>query len=143
MPRFQYERVLPYPREAVFDLVADVERYPEFLPGWREARILERRDNQLLVEQELGGMGLSFRFRTSARLDRPDGIRIETREHPFRHLDQAWRFQARPTGGSRVVLDVDYALGDLPLRSMLSGLFDWGFRQTIQAFEKRAREVFG
>lgn len=141
MPHFRHQRRLPYPREAVFDLVADVESYPEFLPGWREARIIERERDTLHVEQALGAMGLTFRFHTRATLKRPESILIETRDHPFRYLEQSWRFSALDERATLTVLEADYAVGDVPLRFMLTGFFDLGFKQTLQAFENRARET--
>lgn len=141
MPHFRHQRRLPYPREAVFDLVADVESYPEFLPGWREARIIERERDTLHVEQALGAMGLTFRFHTRATLKRPESILIETRDHPFSYLEQSWRFSALDERATLTVLEADYAVGDVPLRFMLTGFFDLGFKQTLQAFENRARET--
>lgn len=143
MPHFRHQRRLPYPREAVFDLVADVESYPEFLPGWREATIIRKEENMLHVEQTLGAMGLTFRFRTRATLSRPESIRIETREHPFRYLEQHWQFSAPDECVTLAVLEADYAVGDLPLQFMLTGFFDLGFKKTLQAFEERAREKLG
>jgi len=144
MTHFRHQRRLPYPREAVFDLVADIESYPEFLPGWREARILERRNKVLVVEQSLGGLGLDFCFRTTARLQRPESIHIESRDRPFRYLDQHWRFKAVDEGSATIAtLEADYAIGDLPLRFVLAGMFELGFKQTLQAFEQRAREMLG
>lgn len=141
MPQFQYQRQVPFPAEAVFDLVADVERYPRFLPGWREARVVERRDDVLTVEQTLGGWGFSWRFRTRATLDRPRQIRIETREHPFEHLLQIWRFRPVDEANTLVSLEADYALASLPLHGLATAVFDRGFRQTLDAFESRAHEL--
>lgn len=141
MPHFQYQRRVPYSAEPVFDLVADVESYPRFLPGWRQARITDRRDNVLTVEQTLGGWGFSWRFRTWATLDRPRQIRIETTEHPFRHLLQIWRFSPVDQAGTIISLEADYRLADLPLRGLVTAVFDRGFRQTLDAFEARAHEL--
>lgn len=141
MPQFQYQRQVPFPVEPVFDLVADVERYPRFLPGWREARVVERRDNVLTVDQTLGGWGFEWRFHTRAMLDRPRQIRIETREHPFEHLLQIWRFRPVDETSTLVSLDADYTLEDLPLRGLVTAVFDRGFRQTLDAFESRAHEL--
>lgn len=140
MPRFEFERRLAYPRAAVFDLVADVERYPEFVPGCREASILRREGDELVVEQELGMRGWSWRFRTHARLERPHRITIETREEPFEHLHEVWRFEEAADARTRVVLEVNYALRSPLLRALATGLFDDGFRRTLEAFERRARE---
>lgn len=141
MPQFTYQRPVPFAAAPVFDIVADVERYPLFLPGWRRARILERHDNVLTVTQTLGGWGYSWDFRTRAVLDRPELIRIETREHPFKHLSQLWRFKPIDEHHTLVSLEADYALADLPLRGLLTAVFDRGIGQTLDAFEKRVHEL--
>lgn len=140
MPSLSYEVRLPYPPGAVFDLVADVERYPEFLPGWRSARIVQRDDNVLTVEQSLGGRGFGWRFRTTATLDRPRKIRIETRERPFRFLHQTWQFEPAADGGTLLSLEAEYQLRGLPLRHLVPLVFDEAFRRTLRAFEQRAHE---
>lgn len=139
MSRFEYERLIPYPCAAVFDLVADVEQYPQFVPGCLAARIVRREGELLVVDQELGLRAWSWRFRTHARLERPHRITIETREDPFDHLHQVWRF-SEASGGTRVALEVDYALRSPLVRQLATGLFDEGFRQTLRAFERRAHE---
>lgn len=141
MPHFRYQRRVPFTAASVFDLVADVERYPLFLPGWQQVRILDHHDDVLTVEQTLGIWGLTWRFRTRAELHRPGLIRIETTEHPFEHLLQLWRFEP-VDGGTLVSLDADYALGNLPARGLVTKIFRRGFRETLEAFEKRAHELF-
>jgi len=143
MSRVECERLLQYRQSDVFDLVADVERYPEFLPGWRSARILERSGDRLLVEQELGLGALSWRFRTRAHFERPERITVETDEAPFDHMHQLWRFEATSPGTTRVSLRIDYGLRGALLAAIVSRMFDAGFRQTLAAFERRARQVIG
>lgn len=143
MASLHYERCLPYPPDAVFDLVADVERYPEFLPGWRSARVINRDNNTLTVEQSLGGRGFDWRFRTTATLERPRNIRIETRERPFRFLRQVWHFEPAADGGTVLSLEAEYELRGLPLRHLVSLVFDEGFRRTVRAFEQRAHDQLG
>lgn len=143
MPKFTYQRRVPFAAEPVFEIVADVERYPLFVPGWQRARILERHDNVLTVEQTLGGWGVRWNFRTRAVLDRPEQIRIETKEHPFEHLSQLWRFEPIDEHHTLVSLEADYALADLPLRGLLTMVFDRGVGRTLDAFENRAHELLG
>ncbi len=140
MSRFELQRRVPFECAEVFDIVADVESYPEFVPGCRSARVVERDGDRLLVEQEMGVGGWSWRFRTRAILSRPRRIDISTREAPFSHLDQVWRFEDAAGGGTRVVLEVDYRLRNPLLRGLVTGLFDEGFRRTVEAFERRMRE---
>lgn len=143
MPRLHYQRTIPFPREAVFDLVADVERYPAFLPGWREARILRQSDDMQRVEQVLGGLGFSFRFRTTAAFNKPESIRIETRDNPFRHLFQHWRFEALGDRLTRVTLDADYELHNPLIGQVVTLALDRALRRTLTSFEQRAHDVLG
>jgi len=143
MPRLAIRRTVPYAREDVFDIVADVERYPEFLPGCTSARILRRDGERLWVEQSVGLSGLSWRFRTTALLARPDRIEIGTREAPFAYLDQVWRFREPGPGTTEVELAVNYELRSSLLETVASGLFDEGFRQSLAAFERRIHERLG
>jgi coenzyme Q-binding protein COQ10 len=134
-------RQLPFRQPEVFDIVADIERYPEFVPGCRDARILERNGARLLVEQEMGlGGPWSWRFRTDARLERPSHIRIATQEHPFRHLDQCWLFEPIDHHATALRLQVDYELRSRTLERLAGRLLEEGFEQTLAAFATRARE---
>ena len=143
MSRFELQRTVPFERAEVFDIVADVESYPEFIPGCRSARVVERDGDRLLVEQEMGVGGWSWRFRTRATLSRAHRIDIATREAPFSYLDQVWRFRDAAGGGTRVLLEVDYRLRNPLLRGLVTSLFDEGFRRTVAAFEQRMRERLG
>lgn len=127
----------------VFDLVADVESYPEFLPGWRMARVVERQGNVWTVEQALGGRGFDWRFRTTATLDRPRSIHISSRDHPFRCLDQVWRFEPAGERATHLSLDARYALRGWLLQRLGARIIDAGFRRTLRAFEERARRLPG
>ena len=132
-------RVLPFPQADVFDLVADVERYPEFLPGWQAARILRRDGDRLLVDQALGGMGVRQRFQTRAHLERPERITIEGDQAPFRRLHQTWEFI--PEGEQTTVLRfcVDYSLRGVLLGRVIDRFCEHVFRETVDAFVRRAR----
>ena len=76
-------------------------------------------------------------------LNRPRSIRIETRDQPFQFLEQAWRFDPVGEAGTRLSLVAEYELRGLPLRRLVSVVFDQGFRRTARAFEQRAREMLG
>lgn len=140
MSQFDYQCELPYPAEAVFDLVADVESYPEFLPGWQSARIVERRGNVLVVEQTLVGWGFGWHFQTRAMLDRPVSIQIETDEHPFERLFEFWRFDSLDQSHTRLILHADYVLNDFPQSRLLQSILEEALRETTNAFKRRASE---
>jgi coenzyme Q-binding protein COQ10 len=128
---------LPYPREQVFDLVADIERYPEFVPGYISARILSRAGDRLEVEQAIGVGGFRERFVSEARLERPERISVRSREGLIERLDIDWRFV--DTGdGCRVTLRMSYRLASRLLQFTLAPVFDRMAEQTLQAFIRRS-----
>ncbi len=132
-------RRLPLAQTALFDLVLDIERYPEFVPGYQKAAILSRQAQRLTVWQEIGMAGLQFRFRTTATFCRPEWVRIHTAQAPFREMTIDWRFQPEPPQACSVWFTLDYALrfGGLPGTH-------WLFKQmaakTVDAFVRRARQ---
>lgn len=143
MAGFSYQRQVPYTREGLFDIVADVERYPDFLPGWRDARILDRHGDELTVRQTLGLAGLRWTFHTRVTLHPPRECLIETDERPFRHLFERWRFEALEERRTLVTFEADYELRDWAMRRFAALTFRHGFRQALHAFERRARARLG
>lgn len=98
MTRHQETRCTPYSPEQMFDLVIDIERYRNFMPGYRSARIVRRADPVLQVEQTIGLGGMRWTFGSVATLRRPEHILIQSSDGPFRRLDIEWRFLALPAG---------------------------------------------
>ena len=135
-------RTLPYSCEQLFDLAADVESYPEYLPGWVDARILERTGDQLRVEQQLGLKLLPLPFVTTATLDRPHKISIHSSDGPFRFLQIEWRFEPAGPGYCTVLLDFNYQLRAGILERMASALFDHSSPEILNRFEKRAQMFY-
>lgn len=132
------QRHLPLSAEALFDLVLDIERYPEFVPGYHQARIVARQPQQLKVFQELGLAGVHFHFHTTTEFNRPERIRIHTREAPFRTMQIDWRFQALAEDQCAVSFAMQYALRlGIPLPGA-----GWVFKRmataTVDAFVQRA-----
>lgn len=143
MAEFSYSRRVPYQRPGVFDIVADIESYPDFLPGVREARILSGSGGRLRVEQQVGIASWTWRFRTQAVLSRPETVRITTDEAPFRHLDQVWRFHEAEAGDTAVSLVIEYKLRSAMLQRVAGVLFEDAFRRMIAAFEARVHQRLG
>ena len=136
----QAERRLPYDGTALFDLAADVEGYPFFLPGWIEAHI-ERRDGERCEAMQSVGFGpMRLRFRTQALLRRPARIEITSDDAQFRHLNFTWRFEASPAGGSRVVLLLEIELRSRFLQRSLELMAPTAAGDILRAFEGHARQ---
>ena len=141
MTRLTLHRDVGFPRRHVYDIVADVRRYPEFLPGFQGVRVKGEQNGKLMVYQSLGFKGLRRAFHTYASFDPPEVIRITTNEAPFRHLDQVWRFDSLGERMTRVTLDAEYEFADRLAKGFAERIFPHLMRQSMDAFVRRAARV--
>ena len=126
--------------EQMFDLVIDVERYPQFLPWVTGAELHQRSDNDLLASMEMQRSGVRERFTTRNEFDRPAYMTMRLVEGPFRLLEGRWTFTPIGTAGTRVELEMRFEFAN-PLVSMLFGKsFEQSCGQLIDAFVSRARQ---
>ncbi|MEJ1963624.1 MAG: type II toxin-antitoxin system RatA family toxin [Gammaproteobacteria bacterium] len=133
---------LPYSCEQIFDLAADIERYPEFLQGWISARIQRRESDTCYVDQVLGFGPVHLEFASKAVLHRPERIDVSSTDPPFRQYSLSWRIEPVP-GGCRISITADFQM-----RSMLSQLavnqaLPAAVDRIIAAFEARAHALYG
>ncbi len=143
MPTHAEQRVLPYSPEQVFDLVAAVDRYPEFLPWCRAARITKREGDAIYADLVIGFRMVRERFSSKVTLRRPDAIDVQYLKGPMRHLDNHWRFIARPNGACLVDFYVDFEFRSPLMRRLIGVLFNEAVRRMVAAFEARAHAVYG
>jgi len=143
MPTHAEQRLLPHSREQLFDLVADVERYPEFLPWCVGARIRERSDTLVVADLLIGYKVVRERFTSRVRLTRPDRIDVTYTEGPFRYLNNHWIFEAQPDGSTKIDFYVDFEFHSRMLQRIIATLFNEAVRRMVQAFENRALELYG
>lgn len=134
---------LPYRAAEVFDLVADVERYPEFVPGWREARVRCLEAGHLTAEQVVTLGPLEWRFTSDAKLDRPRTMAIHSVDAPFGQLDIRWTFEGLGDAGCAIVFRADYDLGTGTLRRLVAASLERRLLAVVNAFEKRAHMLCG
>jgi coenzyme Q-binding protein COQ10 len=132
---------LPYSSEHVFDLVADIERYPEFVPGYASARILSREGDRLVVEQTIGLSGFRERFVSEAQLERPARIVVRSRGKLLQRLEIDWQF-TDTSDGCEVTLLMNYRFSSKALDFALLPLLDLMAEQTLRAFVRRAHEQY-
>ncbi len=143
MPTHAEKRVLPHTAEQLFDLVADVGQYPEFLPWCVGARIKRRENNLLVADLVIGFKMLRERFTSHVTLDRSRRIDVAYTDGPFRYLDNHWIFT--PVGESECEIDfyVDFEFRSRLLQRVIGLLFDEAVRRMVGAFERRADEIYG
>jgi coenzyme Q-binding protein COQ10 len=142
MPTHAEQRVLPYTPEQLFALVADVERYPEFLPWCVGARVKERRADLIVADLIIGFRVFRERFTSRVALDPPRRIDVTYAEGPFRHLNNHWVFDKVP-GGCRIDFFVDFEFKSRLMQRVIEVLFGEAVRRMVGAFEKRARDLYG
>jgi coenzyme Q-binding protein COQ10 len=148
MPTHHETKVLPYSAGQMYDLVADVARYPEFLPWTAAARINARR---LIPEGEVMEADLVisfkvFREKFASRVTLlPARMRIETEylDGPFRHMKSYWQFRDRATGGCEVEFFVDFEFRNAILQKIIGVVFNEAMLRVVRAFERRALELYG
>jgi coenzyme Q-binding protein COQ10 len=149
MSRHSETKILPYTARQMYDLVADVARYPEFLPWTSAARVRSRTprpDGTEVMEADLVISFKVFRERFGSRviLD-PGRGRIETDylDGPFRHLHSDWTIRDLPAGGSEVRFNVDFEFRNAILQALIGVVFDEAMRRVVRAFEARAAALYG
>jgi coenzyme Q-binding protein COQ10 len=148
MPSFRTTRPVPHSPQQMFDLVADVERYPEFLPLCEELRVRRRVQSgegieTLVAEMSIGYKAISERFTTRVTLDRPRlRILVEYVDGPFSYLENRWSFVPR-AGGADIEFFITYEFKSRALGLLMGAVFDRAFRKFAEAFEERADLVYG
>jgi len=127
----------------MFALVADVERYPEFLPWVAALRIRSRAENTFTADVIAAFGALREKFTSHVTLDREaKTIVVEYVDGPFRHLKNRWHFAPRD-GGCEVDFDIDFALKSKMLESLIGGLFTRAVEKMTAAFDERAHKLYG
>ena len=144
MMKHAEQRLLGYRPEQLFDLVADVERYPEFLPWCIGARIRERSEGLLVADLVIGFKVIRERFTSRVALDRPNlAIEVTYADGPFKHLSNRWRFEPRAEGSCLIDFYVEFEFRSIVLQKLIGVLFHEAVKRMVAAFETRARALYG
>ncbi|WP_430913494.1 type II toxin-antitoxin system RatA family toxin [Methylobacterium sp. sgz302541] len=150
MPSFRITRAVRHSPRQMYDLVADVERYPEFLPLCEALRVLRRQPGQgegtevLIAEMAVGYKAIRERFTTRVGLDpAQQRITAEYIDGPFKHLENRWAFKEAPEGGCLVDFFITYEFKSFALGLLMGTMFDKAFRKFTDAFESRADRIYG
>jgi coenzyme Q-binding protein COQ10 len=150
MPSFKTTRRVRHSAVEMFDLVADVERYPEFVPLCQSLRVRRRTNGAegteaLLCDMQVGYRAIREKFTSRVTLDRP-GLKVQVAyvEGPFSYLDNSWSFHDEPEPqSSRIEFFIAYEFRSRILAALMGSMFDSAFRKFAQAFETRADAVYG
>jgi coenzyme Q-binding protein COQ10 len=154
MPRHSETRVMPYTAQQMYDLVADVARYPEFLPWNSAARIRSHKagvadetgEVPQVLEADLVISFKLFRERFGSRVTLwPQRKQVDTEylDGPFKYLKSYWKFHDRAEGGCEVEFFVDFEFKNAILQGVIGIVFDEAMRRIVKAFEARAAKLYG
>jgi coenzyme Q-binding protein COQ10 len=147
MSRYVTTRPVRHSPEQMFDLVADVQRYPEFVPMCSTLTIRRRTtgvngSEVLLADMSIGYKMIRESFTSRVALDRPNlKILVEYVDGPFSHLENRWSFEAAPQG-CNVVFDIDYAFRSRAFQLLAGAVFEAVFRRMAESFEARADAIY-
>jgi coenzyme Q-binding protein COQ10 len=147
MPQFETRRPVKHSPEQMYALVADVEKYPEFLPLCEGLTVRSRKDRDgktlLVADMTVGYKAFRETFTTQVLL-KPDENAIDVKylDGPFKYLDNRWRFEPTENGGSSVYFFIDYEFKSRILGAVMGSMFDRAFRMFAEAFEARADKIY-
>ena len=142
MTQHAEKRILAHRREDMFQLVADVARYPEFLPWCLASRIRSQSDEKMVADLIIGFQMFKERFTSHVRLDKEAmEIHVEYAEGPFKYLKNTWRFMEHPSG-CEIDFYVDFEFNSRILQTVIESLFTEAVKRMVGAFEARADALF-
>ena len=142
MPKHQETRHLPYTADQMFDLVADVKRYPEFLPWVTAMRVRKDSETETLADMIVGFKGLRETFTSRVQKERATRIAVDYVDGPLKHLRNEWAFRSQGEGCA-VDFSVDFAFKNRVFEMLAGQVFGQALRRMIGAFETRAAALYG
>lgn len=143
MPGIREVRRLPWSAEQMYDLVADVGRYAEFLPWVVATRVRSDSETEMVADMLIGFNALRDEFTSRVIKTRPSSIKVHYVDGPMRDLDNEWKFRPLEDGGCEVDFMVEFSFRNAMFERLAGQYFDRGFRKMVTAFEERADKLYG
>ena len=143
MPRHSETKVLPYSPEQLFALVADIEKYDEFLPWVVAVRIKSESESETIADLVVGFNAFKERFTSKVSKHAPDRITVDYVDGPLKYLHNEWKFTPVPGGGTELCFAVDFAFKSRLFETLAGQMFDRALRRMTSAFEQRADALYG
>ena len=143
MPKHREVRRLPWSAAEMFDLVADIGRYPEFLPWVQGMRVGPARDGVLVADMIVRFRMIREKFTSRETLDRPRTVPVEYLDGPMKHLFNDWTFRDAPGGGCEIDFAVDFEFRNRAFEALAGMFFTQAFEKMVGAFVARAEALYG
>ena len=142
MPRITETRLLPFSAEQMFDLVADVSRYAEFLPWVVATRVRSDSETEMIADMLVGFNALKEKFTSRVHKLRPANIRVDYLDGPLKRLENDWTFMAINEASCRIDFCVDFTFRNALFERLAGQHLDRAFRRMVGAFETRAAALY-
>ena len=143
MPRHRETRRLPYTPEQMFDLVADVGRYDEFLPWVAAVRVKSDSETEMVADLVVGFRALKERFTSRVAKQWPRHIHVDYLDGPLKYLKNDWTFEPDGEGGTILGFNVDFEFKSRIFEALAGQMFGMAFKTMVGAFETRAAKLYG
>ena len=127
----------------MFDLVADVQSYEQFLPWVTAIRVRSNSDTEMVADMIVGFKGLRESFTSRVHKKRAESVRVDYVDGPLKHLSNDWHFRSDGEGGVLIDFEVDFAFKNKLFEMLAGQMFDKALRKMIGAFEERAAALYG
>jgi len=142
MPTHAERRAMPYTPEQMFNLVAAVDLYPQFLPWCLASRITKREGNVFYADLVIGYKMVREKFGSRVTALKPDHIHVEYLSGPMKHLSNHWRFLPQADGTCIIDFYVDFEFKNPVLQKLISVFFEEAVKRMVGAFESRAKDLY-
>ena len=143
MPTHAEKRLLPYTPEKLYNLVSDVEKYPDFLPWCIALRVRSREVKMINADMIIGFKVFREKFTTRVTLNPPRRIDVEYLDGPFKYLNNHWIFKPIDDGACEIDFYVDFEFKSILLQKAMGAVFNEAVQKMINAFEARAHRIYG
>ena len=143
MPVINQQRRMVWSAEQMYALVADVKRYPEFLPWVVATRIKSDSETEMVADMMVGFLTLREKFTSRVKKDRPRRIAVEYLDGPLKQLSNTWDFAEHEDGGCVIDFCVDFTFRNAIFEKLAGQYLDRAFRKMVAAFETRAEKLYG
>ena len=142
MPKHFEKIILPYSQEQLFDMVMDVEKYPEFLPWCQGVRIYNTKESVFLADLIIGFRLFKERFTSKVSHDHPNEVHVDYIKGPLKYLHNEWKFN-KIKEGTEIEFSVEFEFKNPIFQKLVGGLFEEAVMKMINAFHTRAETLYG
>lgn len=143
MPTHAEKRVLPHTPEQMYQLVADIEKYPQFLPWCVALRVKSREQNLLIADMMIGFKMIREKFTSRVTLTPGKRVDVVYEDGPFKYLNNHWIFEAHGEDACEIDFFVDFEFKSKILQKVMGAVFNEAVQLMVNAFEKRAKKLYG